>query len=89
MVEDLFVYDADRYDEEISLSQFRPLSELGIGQKLKGHVRSMRPFAAFVDVGCESDAFLHKTSLEDAFRNRIIFDVTKVSIHRDSLFLSL
>ncbi len=48
------------------------------------HVRSVLSYAAFIDVGCESGAFLHKTVLEDAYKNRIIFDASNnISIGKE------
>lgn len=70
----LYIYDIDPPIEQITLSQFKPLSNLKIGTKINGWVRSTVQFAAFIDVGCEVDGFLHKTSLEIGFKDRIVFD---------------
>jgi len=65
----LFVCLRSQWDSVIGVYA---LTYLKVAVRVTGHVRSA--YAAFIDVGCESDAFLHKTTLEDAYKNRIIFD---------------
>ena len=42
---------------------------------MRGFIRSVLRYEAFADVGCECDTFLHKSTLEEAYKNRVIFDV--------------
>jgi len=65
--------------------------DLSIGMKLKGTVRNIVDFGAFVDIGIKQDALVHVSQLADRFvKNPLdivkvgdIVDVTVVSIDKD------
>jgi len=54
-----------------------PLSELEKGQELKGTVKAIQSYGAFLDVGAQTDALLHVSRLSDEFVSNVE-DVVKV-----------
>ena len=71
---ELYVEDIDYEMNEVELTQFKPLTSFKYGDEVTGYVKSVIPYACFVDIGCEFDAFLHRNNLEFGLQNRIIFD---------------
>lgn len=45
----------------------KPVTEFVIGQRYSGKVIYIKPFGAFIDVGCHSDAFCHVSRVQDDF----------------------
>eukprot|EP00966_Prymnesium_polylepis_P033131 770594-Prymnesium_polylepis.1 len=44
-------------------SELRELSQMRVGQRLRGVVRNVTPFGAFVDVGLKDDGLVHISEL--------------------------
>jgi len=73
IVDNFYVYKSDEEINSISLTQFRPLDTYNIGEFVEGYVRRVLPYGVFIDIGCEIDAFMHKSTIEVGLRNRMVF----------------
>jgi len=65
------------------------LTELQIGMELRGRIVAMKPFGAFVDVGCEKDGLLPSRELQKKFGenfpgNDQLLDVTVAEVDLDN-----
>jgi predicted RNA-binding protein with RPS1 domain len=45
----------------------KPVTDFVIGQRYSGKVIYIKPFGAFIDIGCHSDAFCHVSRVRDDF----------------------
>ena len=43
----------------------KPVTEFKVGEKYSGKVVYVKPFGAFIDIGCHSDAFCHVSRVRD------------------------
>jgi predicted RNA-binding protein with RPS1 domain len=50
----------------------KPVTDFVIGQRYSGKVIYIKPFGAFIDIGCHSDAFCHVSRVRDDFVESII-----------------
>jgi uncharacterized protein len=61
------------------------MADLNIGMQLKGTVRNVVDFGAFVDIGVKQDALLHRTQMPQGSQLRVgdILDVTILKIETE------
>ncbi|ETO29667.1 hypothetical protein RFI_07454 [Reticulomyxa filosa] len=74
-IEELWVEDLE-FDNgcRVTLSQFRPLDMIKVGDYLTGYVRGISSWGVFIDLGFEPDALLDRTHLEAGLMDRLVFD---------------
>lgn len=59
-------------------SKLRCLDDVRPGELLRGIVRNVTPFGAFVDVGLKDDGLVHSSELSDTDRNPDVFSIVSV-----------
>jgi len=53
------------------LAQPRHIGDLKVGMTLRGTVRAIKPYGAFVDIGVGRDGLVHISELSDGYVNRV------------------
>jgi uncharacterized protein len=68
------------------------MEDLTVGMKLKGTVRNVVDFGAFIDVGVKSDGLLHRSQIpldvQPSVGDIIEVEVIKVEVERGRISLS-
>ena len=64
IIDNLYIHDVDIPARRVELTLFKPIIEFKLGDRVTGYVKNILKNYAFVNIGCEVDAFLHKTQLE-------------------------